>query len=73
MRLLAYARSRKEGLRTKGDNFMNAEINTTRDLLITAIDLTRACCAQAQIVASEIKALQELSFRHFVTPRPVLR
>jgi hypothetical protein len=52
---------------------MNAEINTTRDLLITAIDLTRACCAQAQIVASEIKALQELSFRHFVTPRPVLR
>jgi hypothetical protein len=24
---------------------MNAEINTTRDLLITAIDLTRACCA----------------------------
>lgn len=24
---------------------MNAEINTTRDLLITAIDLTRACCS----------------------------
>jgi hypothetical protein len=24
---------------------MKAEINTTRDLLITAIDLTRACCA----------------------------
>lgn len=57
----------------KQTTFMNAEINTTRDLLITAIDLTRACCAQAQIVASEIKALQELSFRHFVTPRPVLR
>jgi hypothetical protein len=46
MRLLAYARSRKEAPRTKGDHFMNGGIvNTTRDLLITAIDLTRACCA----------------------------
>lgn len=45
MRLLADARSRKEAPRTKGENFMNATINTTRDLLITAIDLTRACCA----------------------------
>jgi hypothetical protein len=29
----------------KVNQFMNAGINATRDLLITAIDLTRACCA----------------------------
>jgi hypothetical protein len=29
----------------KGNHFMNAGINATRDLLVTAIDLTRACCA----------------------------
>ena len=29
----------------KKTTFMNAEINTTRDLVITAIDLTRAYCA----------------------------